>query len=734
MNAVGAHSTPVDNNMQSLAASFVEYTNENLFITGKAGTGKTTFLKTVIVKSAKNKIVLAPTGIAALNAEGTTVNAFFQIPPGFYLPDGRQIRKVGFYAISDVIRNLNYSPAKKELIKRLDLIVIDEVSMVRADQLDLLDHILRFVKGNSKPFGNIQMAFMGDLFQLPPVLKNEDAIIYNQVYDSPFFFSASVIKHHPLLQIEFDTVYRQSDSSFLEILNQIRNNSISDNSLALLNSRYNRELSNEQNGDYITITSHNASALEINNERLNALPGNELTFYGATTGDFKDAMLPVDKRLTLKKGAQIMFIKNDTGDERRYFNGKVGKVSYIAPDAIKVVFSDNVELTVDKATWYAYDYDPSISGGSTTPVQIGSFTHYPIKLAWAATIHKSQGLTFDHAIIDAAQSFEAGQVYVALSRVRTLNGLQLRSKITRESIQSKQEVLSFYQPLTVERLLSELSKGQTNFLFDLLLKKFSLKEPVYLLRDLFARPETYKQRIDALSLEAFTNILVELETLGGIIERFQHEILEAASKNVDYSYILKRFTAAKEYLVNKIIEKIIEPFAGYGGASLSRNVNQHTKNYWENLFGLLKQIEDSVEVAVMIAKQLTEGTSEVQLLKALFQKGTTVNSPITKKVKTHKKRLTNKSTNETVELIKSGKTISDIALIRNLGISTVEGHVLEAIKEGLLSANFILEESKLSTISEAAKIAGNDVYKIKEQFGDAFSFFEIRLAIIKENS
>ncbi|PUZ30545.1 Helix-turn-helix domain-containing protein [Chitinophaga costaii] len=722
-----------NNEIQSLTASFIETTNCNLFVTGKAGTGKTTFLKSVREQTTKRHVVLAPTGIAAINAQGSTINSFFQVPPGFFLPGENSVNKTDFYNIADIVKNLNYSIAKKMLIKDLELIIIDEISMVRSDQVDLLDRILRHVRDNDHPFGGTQMVFIGDLFQLPPVLRNEDIQLYSEFYTSQFFFSATVFNSGQLVQIEFQQVYRQSDNEFIQILDQIRNNAITDEALSLLNTRQ-LSISSDKPDDSITIASHNVTAQAVNVERLNALAGPEYIFNGTVTGDFKDSMLPIDPILKLKKGAQVMFIKNDAGETRRYFNGKVGKISHITQDEIKVVFPDEVELTVEKYTWYAYDYSTSEDKNTVTLIPVGAFVHYPIKLAWAITIHKSQGLTFEHAIIDAASSFEAGQVYVALSRVRSLKGLFLQSQITRESIQANKSVLSFYAPMTKHELECLLSDGQRSFLFNRILEGFSLKPAIHMLQDLFARPETFKQKVDAKSLTCFANILGELEALQQVVMRFELEINDAIQHNRELTYLNDRFVAARTYFASKIDEKCLSPFSGTADTISNKKTDQFTKTYWEKLNGLLREKGEEMNRSVEIMRQLATGVLVIQLINAIKEKEIKSDTSFDIKPKSKRGASLNKSIKDTLEMIQSGKTVVEIASIRNLAISTIETHVLDVAQKGLISVDKILNAEKLDTISEAIMVFGGDVYKIREHFGDTFSFFEIRLAICHANT
>jgi ATP-dependent DNA helicase PIF1 len=408
---------------------FIEYSTQNIFLTGKAGTGKTTLLKKIQDNTSKKMVVLAPTGVAAMNAKGTTINSFFQLPPGSFFPGDISLENLqsGILSIQSMVSDLSYSKDKMDLFIILELLVIDEVSMVRCDLLDVIDAILKAVRRNNEPFGGVQLLLIGDLYQLPPVTKREEWAFLSRAYASPYFFESIVIRRNPALQIELTQVFRQTEPEFINILNDIRNNTISDQSLKLLNERYQPDFVATEGLNPIIITSHNAEANSINKQKLEELPGTEHIFEGETSGAFRDLGLQAEQTLKLKEGAQVMFIKNDVGENRKYYNGKIGTIKFIIGSDVYISFPGEEDMLLKKTSWQSFEYkaDPE---EVIMQQQVGEFTQYPIKLAWAVTIHKSQGLTFDHAIIDAGKSFIAGQVYVALSRVRTLDGLILRSK------------------------------------------------------------------------------------------------------------------------------------------------------------------------------------------------------------------------------------------------------------------------------------------------------------------
>lgn len=418
----------------------MEQTGANIFLTGRAGTGKTTFLKELKAHSPKRMIVVAPTGVAAINASGVTIHSFFQLPFGPYIPsmqvlgDGEGSGK----------RKMQFGKQKRMIIKSLDLLVIDEISMVRADLLDAVDDVLRRYRDHRKPFGGVQLLMIGDLQQLAPVVKNEERELIESVYPSPYFFDSKALRSTEYITIELETIYRQSDSDFIDILNRVRNNSIDSLLLARLNSRYIPSFDPDQSEGYITLTSHNDTAQQINDNKMAAIDYPEFGYECHTEGTFPEYLYPTQSELRLKKGAQVMFIKNDTSGLHRYFNGKIGLVTALDEQSIEVTTDDNpVPIEVEPAEWSNTKYSVDPQTKEIVEQVEGTFQQYPLKTAWAITIHKSQGLTFDRAIIDAAASFSHGQVYVALSRCRSFEGIVLRTPITAHSIVNDSKVAQF---------------------------------------------------------------------------------------------------------------------------------------------------------------------------------------------------------------------------------------------------------------------------------------------------
>jgi hypothetical protein len=413
-----------------LARDYVESTNTTVFLTGKAGTGKTTLLQQVKQETKKKMAIVAPTGVAAINAGGMTIHSFFQIPFGPLIPGG------------NARPEMHYSPEKKELLYNLELLVIDEVSMVRPDVLDHIDLILRNLKESTHPFGGVQLLLIGDLSQLSPIIREEEWTMLGKYYNTPYFFSSQILQKMAYVRIELDHVYRQKEQSFVDLLNEVRNQSISAQNLMLLNDRLQPDFRPTAEDPYITLTTHNSIANKINSEYLEALYGEVSEFKAIIRGDFPKDAYPTETDLALKVGAQVMFVKNDGSAEKLYYNGKIGTVTRIEENTVYVQCGfENKELAVEAQEWSNIKY--KLEDEQISETNAGSFAQIPLKLAWAITIHKSQGLTFDKAIIDVSEAFAHGQAYVALSRCRTLSGIVLRNSINAQNIIGDPAVIRF---------------------------------------------------------------------------------------------------------------------------------------------------------------------------------------------------------------------------------------------------------------------------------------------------
>jgi len=427
---------------------FINQTQRSVFLTGKAGTGKTTLLRQIIQTTHKNTVVVAPTGIAALNAGGVTIHSMFQLPfSGFipeYIPSSSISDYQKFETKNTLVKHLRMSGQKKSVMLNMELLIIDEVSMLRADLLDAIDFTLRKIRRKDFPFGGVQVLFIGDLLQLPPVVKNEEWRVLRNYYRGIFFFNAKVIQESPPLYIELTKIFRQSDERFISVLNNLRNNMISSQDMMILNDFVNPKFDIKSNKGYITLTTHNAKADEINAASLDEIKEKCFRFKPEIVGDFPEKIYPVEEILQLKVGAQIMFIKNDLSPEKNYFNGKMGFVKSLSECEIIIHFpEENKIIEVEKYEWKNIRYSVNENTKEIDEEVLGSFVHFPIKLAWAITVHKSQGLTFEKAVLDVSQVFLPGQAYVALSRLRSLDGLILLKPIQMNGISNDQEVMQY---------------------------------------------------------------------------------------------------------------------------------------------------------------------------------------------------------------------------------------------------------------------------------------------------
>ena len=442
---------------------FVQNTDVHIFLTGKAGTGKTTFLRNLSAKSYKRMVIVAPTGVAAINAGGVTIHSFFQLPFGPIVPDSQSL---------SLLSNMKLSKTKLKIIRSLDLLVIDEISMVRADLLDAVDTVLRKVRRSDKAFGGVQLLMIGDIQQLAPVARQNEWELLQDHYKSVYFFDSHVLQKNPYICVELDHIYRQNDTEFIDILNQVRNNRLDRNNLQILNSRYIPNFKPDDNEGYITLTTHNSQADEINEEKLNAIDSETLTFNAEITGIFPENAYPTKEVLELKVGAQVMFVKNDPSPEKLYYNGKIGKIiAYDKEEGIKVKCDDEV-IDVKPVKWQNFEYTLNEETNEIEEKEIGSFTQIPLKTAWAITIHKSQGLTFEKVVLNAEMAFAHGQVYVALSRCTSLNGLVLNAKISNNVLYNDNTINTFVDKIPSlepdeERLRDEETKFHHQTIIDL---------------------------------------------------------------------------------------------------------------------------------------------------------------------------------------------------------------------------------------------------------------------------
>lgn len=554
-----------------LARDFVQYTNRSIFLTGKAGTGKTTFLKDLRKNSPKRMIVVAPTGVAAINAGGVTIHSFFQLPfhpyvPGFYLPENN---RTSLPAANDP-PGYKMSREKINIIRSLDLLVIDEISMVRADTLDAVDSALRRYKNRFLPFGGVQLLMIGDLQQLAPVVRDEDREILCKYYDSCFFFESKALGSIDYVTIELRHVFRQTDKTFIDLLNKIRDNNIDQETLNQLNKRYIPDFDPDSVGGYITLTTHNNQAQAINDLKLEGLPGRTHSFTAVIKDDFPELSYPNAVELVLKEGAQVMFVKNDLSGDKLFFNGKIGKVISFEDDVIVVKCPDDESnIRVGKAEWQNMKYSLNEATKEIEETVIGTFTQYPLKLAWAITIHKSQGLTFDRAVIDAAAAFAHGQVYVALSRCRSLDGLVLSSPINSRCFRDNPVISGFVgNSLQKQADRIQLDESKKAYQRQLLYELFDFNPLSNYLNYCIKTVREHDEAIIGNPGEQLADILSSVRTdLIEVSEKFQVQmkILLSRDPNVETNVALQeRLKKAAAYFSDKLeadLKGILNGFA-----------------------------------------------------------------------------------------------------------------------------------------------------------------------------
>jgi len=510
------------NTMFQLALALVNQSTRNIFLTGKAGTGKTTFLRYIRENCAKQMAVVAPTGVAAINAGGVTIHSFFQLPFSPFLPD----TGVGFSPSSDEVTNtsallnrLRMTRDKIRVLEELELLVIDEISMVRADTLDAIDTVLRHIRKRPLDrFGGVQVLFIGDMFQLPPVTREDVWQWLSSFYPSPYFFDSLVLRDELPVYIEFSKVYRQNEARFINVLNQVRNDDLDEDGYELLEQRYKPDFVRHENDGYIILTTHNEIVRRINTEELKKLTAKHFYYNAEVSGDFPEGSFPADETLILCEGSQVMFIKNDTERGKRFFNGKIGFVSKIESDKIWVSCGDEEDIEVKKEKWENIRYSVNPSNRLVEEETLGSFSQYPLRLAWAITVHKSQGLTFEKAIIDAGKAFAPGQVYVALSRCTSLDGLILKSRINTSSLRNDPRIAEFARnSVSAEALRQELSLATRAAREELVFQMFDFKresEDVGRLREFMRKNQSSFQGDSMAWLERLGQMIAALREMG----------------------------------------------------------------------------------------------------------------------------------------------------------------------------------------------------------------------------
>ncbi len=592
-----------------LTREFIEDTGSHVFLTGKAGTGKTTFLKYLKNYSSKRMIVTAPTGVAAINAGGATLHSFFQLPFGPFVPGSE-----GFVKNKEWI--FRFSKEKKQIIQSLDLLVIDEISMVRADVLDAVDKVLQYHRRCDQAFGGVQLLLIGDLYQLPPVVKPGEWDVLNPYYDSIYFFSSLALGKIDLVTIELKKVYRQADDRFIHLLNKIRDNSLDESSIETLNQRYKENYVPEENLGYITLTTHNKYADTINQEKLKAIQEPVYDLDAEISGEFPDPLYPTFAKLILKIGAQVMFLRNDAGSEKRYYNGKIGKIVSISDQKIHVICpGDPDQIMVEPVEWENIKYSVNAENLEIEEEIIGRFKQFPLKPAWAITIHKSQGLTFDRAVIDAQSAFAQGQVYVALSRCKTFEGLVLSSPVPMQGIQMDDAILKFISSSKRQSdWVALLEKEKINYQQQLLIKCFDfrvLNNRLGYFAGLLTRHAGLVHVTGVSDLDQVPE-LTQNEIVS-ISEKFKHQLNESFAETqlpADDSYIHERVKKASGWFQEKMNSIFDDMVHNLIFETDNKSVSKKLKNAFDNL---------SREIAVKLAgiKSCENGFSPSRYLRTV---------------------------------------------------------------------------------------------------------------------
>ncbi|MDN3607616.1 helix-turn-helix domain-containing protein [Kaistella yonginensis] len=691
--------------------NLAEHTNRSIFLTGKAGTGKTTFLNEFVKKTQKKHIVVAPTGIAAINAGGVTIHSMFGLPLRTFIPTTDRIDSNFGNNIADLMQHFKYRKDKLKLLREIEIIIIDEVSMLRADVLDMMDFSLRSVRRNQQKFGGVQMLFIGDLYQLPPVVRDEHFL--GQYYKSPFFFESYALKEMPLITIELTTVYRQKDEIFLDILNDIRDGAVGDIDFDTLNDRYIPDFE-PTDEPYVYLTSHNRMADEINQKKLADLKGKAYVYSAEIIGNFSENQYPNEEELQLKVGAQVMFIRNDASSDKRYFNGKLAEVMSLDQKEITVLIDGDEEVfTLKKETWEQKRYGLDAEKNITEDV-LGSFQQYPIRLAWAVTIHKSQGLTFDRLIIDAGKSFASGQVYVALSRCRTLEGIVLKSKITPNVIFADRRVAQFQDATNANEKVEEILQTEK---YDYSIKKvISRLDCLWFknyLEKWFQTTKTSKALDKNKAAFLYQNIKPKIEEFGKVYQKFDKIMIQKTQKFINgdetWTEIETKAKGAVNFFFTKINLEVFQPLLDF------YSENKGTKG--------LKEYNEDFRVFLDDMEDYLNDLKKVYLLEVpLFN--TENNMTISTKVAKIPSHIL------TFQLFEEGKTIPEIAKERGLVTETIFGHLAKFAEQGLLDLTRIFDKDKIKTFEKEFKKNPHETLNDwKRALPNDFEFNEIRLLL-----
>ncbi len=725
------------------ALRFVNSTASHIFLTGKAGTGKTTFLRELAGRTHKKFVVVAPTGVAALNAGGVTIHSQFLLPFGMFLPDrSRQVdmeRGGAFYTSQALGRKHTLNSERKQVLRSIDMLVIDEVSMLRADLLDAMDYRLKAARGNFRQsFGGVQLLLIGDLYQLPPVVKREDEQAFGEYYGSPWFFESRALKQDGFVYVELDKIFRQQDDVFISLLNNLRNNKSTEEDIELLN-RYYRP-AGKGVPEEITLTTHNYKADDLNAKALSELKTPLHVLEATVEGDFPENMYPVLRNLELKEGARIMFTKNDSGG-KAYYNGRQATVTSIEGD-IKVTMADTREpYVLKKEVWQNKRYMMNATSQDVDEEVVGVFEQYPVKLAWAITVHKSQGLTFEKAIIDVGQAFADGQVYVALSRLRSLDGLILRTRINPSVIGTDRQVVTFAEASNrPEELPALLSQRQRDYLARLMSKTFDFEELVNEIQYITKKRDEEPAEPASVGtvLEGLRAALVAEEDNTGRFRNQLLTLLDAGHRDQllerlgkGSAYYLKVLAIAQKSLLKHIADT---------------RLRKRVKTYLNSLTGLdllFFRKRGDMDKAAELTRTILDGRDDydferltalrkeerVEWLKEIGQQIAPPPATRERKKRARRKSADGPSTYDiTLNLLESGLSIEAIAKERGLVTGTIESHLAKAVGAGRISIFKFMSTEDVDKVTAAISEmpAGFGSVDLFQKLGGKFSFGIIR--------
>ncbi len=725
------------NSIAELASKFINNTNKNVFLTGNAGTGKTTFLKYIIKHTFKNAVIVAPTGIAAINAGGVTIHSMFQLPFGTFLPFNQPDHDINsrINTPESLFRNFQMNNVKRKVLQEMELLIIDEVSMLRADILDAIDLVLRSVRHRKQEaFGGVQVLFIGDLLQLPPIVKEEDWTHLKKYYQSAFFFDALALKETNLLHLELDKIYRQADDTFIRVLNNLRNNRVTQEDISLLNQYYKPGFIAPDN--YIQLTTHNSKADTINREALQKLNTRSYFYKAKIDGDFNENNYPVEQNMELKLGAQVMFIKNDTSMEKQYFNGKIGKVIALEAEMVSVFCEEgNKTIELCRHEWENIKYSVNPVSNIIEENVIGTFAQFPLKLAWAITVHKSQGLTFTRAVIDIGKAFAPGQVYVALSRLTSLEGLVLSSRINYDSLKEDEHITAFAKtknhPDTLDNILEEESfnffKQYISHCFDFSKLEQKLKSHL----GSYSKEENRSAKQKHLSWAKALND--EFQPLKSHGDKFLNQLKQLMNaQEQDYKAAMhERIIKANKYF-SPLLKQFSTKIEIQGRSLVAEN---NMKQYFAELdeldtafFKQMQAISKAEAFMNAVVHDFDFTREHIHSNHLDKEKTSEINSAPPKPRK--KKPVKGESQELSYKMYKEGKSPEEISVERGIAPSTVEGHLLYYAGLGLVDTfKFVTKEKYEAIIAIAKTLEPPFANAIKNILGDDYSYGEIRFAL-----